>query len=74
MNSTKYIVGSAGAVYETTNSRGGDFSGMNMSGGVTDNRATDHCDVAVQAGSTASGNAVVADRDWSMHIFHGDLA
>ena len=74
MNSTKYIVGSAGAVYETNSSRGGDFSGMDMGGGVTDKRATDHCDVAVQAGSTASGNAVLADRDWSMHIFHGDLA
>ena len=74
MNSTKYIVGSAGAVYQTSNSRGGDFCGMNMSDGTADTRATDHCDVAVQVGSTASGNALVADRDWSMHIFHGDLA
>lgn len=74
MNSTKYIVGSAGAVYNSGGSRGGDFCGMNMVGGGTDSRATDHCDVALQVGSTGSGGALMADRDWSMHIFHGDLA
>ena len=74
MNSTKYIVGSAGAVYSTGGSRGGDYVGMNMGGGSTDSRATDHCDVANQVGSSASSSALMSDRDWTMHIFHGELA
>jgi len=73
MNSTKYIVGGGVGVYSSAG-RGGDFVGMNMSGGSTDNRASDHCDVAVNVGSSASANSALQDRDWSMHIFHGDLA
>jgi len=73
MNSTKYIVGGGVGVY-SSNGRGGDFSGMNMGGGSTDNRATDHCDVVIQVSSSGSSNSILSDRDWSMHIFHGDLA
>ena len=73
MNSTKYIVGGGVGVYNSAG-RGGDFSGMNMVGGGTDSRATDHCDVVIQVSSSGSSNSILTDRDWSMHIFHGDLA
>ena len=73
MASAKYIVGGGVGVYNS-NGRGGDFSGMNMVGGGTDSRASDHCDVVVQVSSSGSSNSILSDRDWSMHIFHGDLA
>ena len=73
MASAKYIVGGGVGVY-SSNGRGGDFSGMNMVGGGTDSRASDHCDVVIQVSSSGSSNSVLSDRDWSMHIFHGDLA
>lgn len=73
MASAKYIVGGGVGVYNS-NGRGGDFSGMNMVGGGTDSRASDHCDVVIQVSSSGSSNSILSDRDWSMHIFHGDLA
>ena len=73
MASATYIVPNCGATYEN-GVRGGSTSGMDMGGGATDNRATDHCDVSVMAHAYSSGNAVVSDFDWSMHIFFGDLA
>ena len=73
MASAKYIVGGGVGVY-SSNGRGGDFSGMNMVGGGTDSRASDHCDVVIQVSSSGSSNSILSDRDWSMHIFHGDLA
>ena len=73
MASAKYICGGGTGVYNSAG-RGGDFVGMNMGGGSTDNRASDHCDVAVQVSSNASSNSILSDRDWSMHIFHGDLS
>lgn len=73
MASAKYIVGGGVGVY-SSNGRGGDFSGMNMVGGGTDSRASDHCDVVIQVSSSGSSNSILSDRDWSMHIFFGDLA
>lgn len=78
MGNTKYIVPNCGAAYgdSTTSNqvRGGDFCGLNMVGGSTDSRATDHCDVACIVGSNGSADGSASDRDWTMHIFFGDLA
>ena len=78
MSNTKYIVPNCGSAYGDSSSsnqiRGGDFCGHNMVGGSTDSRATDHCDVACIAGSNAGSEGTAADRDWTMHIFFGDLA
>ena len=78
MGNTKYIVPNCGAAYGDSNTsnqiRGGDFVGMNMVAGATDSRATDHCDVANLVGSNGSADASASDRDWTMHIFFGDLA
>ena len=73
MASASYIVPNCGATYEN-GVRGGISCGMDMGGGATDNRATDHCDVSVMVHAYSSGNALISDYDWSMHIFFGDLA
>ena len=74
MASTKYIVPATGASYGSSNDRGGDFVGMDMDAGSTDSRSTSACNTANNAGSNSSADASLVDRDWTMHIFFGDLA
>ena len=74
MASTKYIVPATGASYSASNDRGGDFGGMDMGNASSDNRATGTCSMANNAGSNASADASLVDRNWIMHIFFGDLA
>ena len=74
MASTKYIVPATGASYGSSNHRGGDFVGMDMDAGSTDSRSTSACNNANKAGSNSSEDASLVDRDWTMHIFFGDLA